>query len=73
MDMISVFSTTVLVTTIATLILAIAAYFAFKLREWRKPKPPDAKKIAIDGTFEPIFLKRHMLNGTAPDENVVEP
>lgn len=73
MDTISVFSTTVLVTTIATLVLAIAAYFAYKLREWRKPKPSGGEKITIDETFEPIFLKRHMLNDTAPDEHVGEP
>lgn len=70
MDMISVFSTTVLVTTVATLVLAIAAYFAYKLREWRKPKLSGEEKNTDDETFEPIFLKRHMLNDITPDEDV---
>jgi len=70
MNLISVFSTTVLATTIATLVLAIAAYFAYKLREWRKPKPSGGKKTTIDESFEPIFLKRHTLNDMAPDEHV---
>lgn len=64
----SFFSTTILVTTIATLVLALAAYFAYKLREWRKPKSSGGEKITIDETFEPIFLKRHMLSDIAPDE-----
>lgn len=69
MNLISIFSTTVLVTTIATLVLAIAAYFAYKMREWRKPKPQSGEKTRIDETFEPIFLKRHMLNDTIADEH----
>ena len=69
MNLISIFSTTVLVTTIATLVLALAAYFAYKLREWRKPKPQGGEKTRIDETFEPIFLKRHMLIDTIADEH----
>lgn len=64
----SFFSTTILVTTIATLVLAIAAYFAYKLREWRKPEPSSGSTPPMDETFEPIFLKRHMLSDIAPDE-----
>lgn len=70
MNLISVFSTTLLVTTVATLVLAIAAYFAYKLREWRKPEPADPEKLAIDEAFEPIFLKRHTLNDGATHEHV---
>ncbi len=69
MNLISIFSTTVLVTTIATLVLAIAAYFAYKLREWRKPEPQSGEKTSIDETFEPIFLRRHMLKDTLADEH----
>ncbi|HUX91227.1 MAG TPA: hypothetical protein VMV48_11130 [Gallionellaceae bacterium] len=69
MNLASFFSTTVLVTTIATLVLAIAAYFAYKLREWRKPKSSGGAKTTIDEPFEPIFLKRHMPNDTAQDEH----
>jgi hypothetical protein len=75
MDLVSIFSTIVLVTTIATLILALAAYFANKLREWRKPKASADDKSRTGDAFEPIFLKRHML-GDPPhtaDEHVVHP
>jgi len=68
MNLISVFSTTLLVTTVATLVLAIAAYFAYKLREWRKPKSAGPEKSAKDAAFEPIFLKRHTLNDSAKNE-----
>jgi len=71
MDLVYVFSTIVLVTTIATLVMALAAYFAYKLREWRKPKSSGGAKNTIDETCEPIFVKRHMLNEIAPDEHVV--
>lgn len=70
MDLVSIFSSIVLVTTIATLVLALAAYFAYKLREWRKPKPAAENKTHIDETFEPIFLKRHMLSDLLHDEHV---
>lgn len=68
MNLASFFSTTILVTTIATLVLAIAAYFAYKLREWRKPKSSGEKISTMDEKLEPIFLKRHMLSDIAPDE-----
>ncbi|MCX7192925.1 MAG: hypothetical protein NTY60_04780 [Proteobacteria bacterium] len=73
MDLVSIFSTVVLVTTIVTLILALAAYFAYKVREWRKPKSSGGGKISADGVFEPIFLKRHMLSSLehSPDEHIV--
>lgn len=70
MNLITVFSTTLLITTISTLILAVAAYFAYKLREWRKPKTSGAEKNRIDESFKPIFLKRHMLNDIAPYEHI---
>lgn len=81
MDLVSIFSTIVLVTTIATLVMAIAAYFAYKVREWRKPKTFSRGQISDDEPFEPIFLRRHMLNNldkatedlsvVSPDERVV--
>jgi heme/copper-type cytochrome/quinol oxidase subunit 2 len=62
MDLVSIFATIVLVTTIATLVLAVAAYLAYKLREWRKPTKTSSGSANIhDESFEPIFLKRHML------------
>jgi hypothetical protein len=73
MDLVSIFSTIVLVTTIATLFLAFAAYFAYKVREWRKPISSGAGKTATDETLEPIFMKRHMLKDLAhtQDEHVI--
>lgn len=73
MDLVSIFSTIVLVTTIATLVLAIAAYFAYKLREWRKPKAKNAGSDAAEEILEPIFLKRHMLGEQVitSDEHIV--
>lgn len=57
MDLVSIFSTIVLVTTIATLVMAVVAYFAYKLREWRKPKPFSGDKTS-ERNFEPVFMKR---------------
>lgn len=71
MDLVYVFSTIVLVTTIATLVMALAAYFAYKIREWRKPKAPEGEIDSVDETFKPMFLKRHILNQIAPDEHEV--
>ena len=61
MDLVSILATVILVTTIATMIIGVGAYAAFKLRDKRKPKPKGAddtldKKIAN----EPIFLKRYV-------------
>ena len=61
MDLVSILATVILVTTIATMIIGVGAYAAFKLRDKRKPKPkatsadPDAKVVK-----EPIFLKRYV-------------
>lgn len=61
MDLVSILATVILVTTIATMIIGVGAYGAFKLRDKRKPKAkatyvdPDAKVIN-----EPIFLKRYV-------------
>jgi heme/copper-type cytochrome/quinol oxidase subunit 2 len=62
MDLVSIFSSIVLVTTIATLVVAIAAYFAYKVREWRKPKTFSRGRISDNAPFEPIFLHRHILD-----------
>ncbi|MBS3996539.1 MAG: hypothetical protein KGZ67_04280 [Hydrogenophaga sp.] len=61
MDLVSILATVILVTTIATMIIGVGAYAAFKLRDKRKPKAksvntdPDAKVVR-----EPIFLKRYI-------------
>lgn len=63
------FSTTVLVTTIATLVLAFAAYFAYKLREWRKPKVTGTDQIGTGQPGDPIFLERYQSDVKVPDEH----
>lgn len=58
MDLISILTTVILATTIGTVIVGVAAYAAFKLRDKRKPK---AKQKSEDGqdtqVQEAIFLK----------------
>jgi heme/copper-type cytochrome/quinol oxidase subunit 2 len=61
MDLVSILATVILVTTIGTMVIGVGAYYAFKLRDKRKPN----KKKADDtmdstGTKEPIFLKRYV-------------
>ena len=58
MDLISILATVILVTTIGTLVVAVAAYAAFKLRDKRKPgrSDPTANK---GQNAEPIFLTRY--------------
>ena len=61
MDLVSIFATVILVATIGTLIMAVAAYFAYKVREWRKPKLAARKKAAESAASgEPVFLKRYV-------------
>lgn len=55
MDLISILATVILITTLGTLIVAVAAYAAFKLRDKRKPKKKD-QTLDDSGPFEPIFL-----------------
>jgi heme/copper-type cytochrome/quinol oxidase subunit 2 len=57
-DLISILTTTILATTIGTIIVGVAAYAAFKLRDKRKP----TKKASTDGSAqeEAVFLKRYV-------------
>jgi heme/copper-type cytochrome/quinol oxidase subunit 2 len=57
-DLISILTTTILATTIGTIIVGVAAYAAFKLRDKRKP----TKKASTDGSTqeEAVFLKRYV-------------
>jgi heme/copper-type cytochrome/quinol oxidase subunit 2 len=58
-DLISILTTIILATTIGTIIVGVAAYAAFKLRDKRKPK----KKTSADGSGsdieEAVFIKRY--------------
>lgn len=58
MDLISILATVILITTIGTLVVGVAAYAAFKLRDKRRPKKKDP--TANPNQFnDPIFLKRY--------------
>ena len=58
MDLISLLATIILITTLGTLVVGVAAYAAFKLRDKRKPRKGDPT-VKQDGEHEPIFLQRY--------------
>jgi len=64
MDLISILATVILVTTIATTVVGVGAYAAFKLRDKRKPVKKDP--TVVEGVHEAVFLKRY--NPPAPDD-----
>ncbi len=53
MDLIPYLSAVILISTMATILLAVLSYAAFKLRDKRKPK-----KVESDA---PVFFHRHRL------------
>jgi hypothetical protein len=59
MDLISLLATVILITTIGTLVVAVAAYIAFKLRDKRKPKKRDPT-MSEGGPHTPIFLQPYI-------------
>jgi len=60
MDFISILATVILFTTVGTLVVAVAAYAAYKLRERRKPLKKTSVMLA-SGEIEPIFLEPYTL------------
>lgn len=58
MDLISILATVILVTTIATTVVGIGAYAAFKLRDKRKPARRSAS--SDEGPQQEVFLKRYV-------------
>ena len=58
MDLISLLATVILITTLGTLVVGVAAYAAFKLRDKRKPRRRDPT-VDNGGEHEPIFLRRY--------------
>lgn len=60
MDLVAILSTVILLVTIGTITIAIAAYVALKLRDRRKPKSGRLKLEGVVESFEPVFLKRYM-------------
>lgn len=68
MDLVSILATVILVTTIGTMVIGLGAYFAFKLRDKRKPtKKKTDDTLDNTGPVKPIFLKRYQ--PTAPGAN----
>lgn len=60
MDLVSILATVILVTTIGTMVIGLGAYFAFKLRDKRKPnKKKTDETMDSNGPQKPIFLKRY--------------
>jgi hypothetical protein len=60
MDLVSILATVILVTTIGTMMVGVAAYVAFKLRDKRKPIKGKDDTLDNIGGREPIFLKRYL-------------
>ncbi len=62
MDLLSLLATVILFTTVGTLMMALAAYIAYKLRDKRKP----AKKKRAENTEEQptMFLEQFLPPGT---------
>ena len=60
MDVIPYLSAVILISTIATIFLAVLSYAAFKLRDRRRPK---AKK----GSSEPVYFHRYRRHSEAED------
>lgn len=64
MDLVPVLSTVILVATIATVMLAVFSYAAFKLRGRRKPQAAAAG---------PTFFRRYELDAPAAEEGPEAP
>jgi hypothetical protein len=72
MDLIAILSTVILLVTIGTIAVAVAAYAALKLRDKRKPKKGKLDMGGEAPPFEPVFLKRYM-PPSPPSTQDVEP
>ncbi len=74
MDLISILTTVILTTTIGTVIVGVAAYAAFKLRDKRKPKAKtDGAAKEAGEAAEAVFLKRYVPAGAALPGSVKRP
>jgi heme/copper-type cytochrome/quinol oxidase subunit 2 len=71
MDLVSILATVILVTTIGTMIIGLGAYFAFKLRDKRKPSKKKADETLDNtGPVQPVFLKRYIHTPTGTGSEV---
>ncbi len=55
MDWVPVLSTTIVVATIATVVLAVGTYIAYKQRERRRPQVHSTESVS----GEPLFFRRY--------------
>lgn len=62
MQLDTVLSTLILFAFLATILLAVGSYAAYKLRERRRPRDPQG-----EGTDEPVFFERSLLPPKAPE------
>ncbi|MBZ4209894.1 MAG: hypothetical protein D4R79_04290 [Comamonadaceae bacterium] len=61
MDIIAILAYVILFTTIGTMVIGVFAYFAFKLRDKRKPgKNRSDETMDVGGPLEPVFLERYV-------------
>ncbi len=60
MDLIAVLSTVILLVTTGTIMVALAAYAAVKVRDKRKPKLGRTESQDKPLSFQPEFLERYM-------------
>jgi heme/copper-type cytochrome/quinol oxidase subunit 2 len=75
MDLISILATVILATTIGTVMIGVAAYVAFKLRDKRKPKSKvsgESDEREDSASYVPIFLSRYEPEIDQPNKSVVQ-
>ena len=65
MDIIAILSTVILLATAGTIMVAVAAYIAFKVRERRKPSHQRVAGEGLRPGTTPIFLTRYLPPGAA--------
>ena len=60
MDIVSILATVILITTLGPMVVGFGAYFAFKLRDKRKPnKKKTDETLDNKGEADPIFLTQY--------------
>lgn len=59
MELLSLLATVILVATIGTLLVAVAAYMAFRLRDRRKPVKAKAPAPLQPQHYQPMFITRY--------------
>ena len=65
MDIVPYLSAVILVATIATILLAVLSYVAFKMRDKRRPKGADARPVFFS-RFAPEAARELMPRGEEP-------